>query len=152
MYSLLSLIFLTMHKKWSFSFRISSVNVFIWSKICSLILSISFLDGFTRLVVWWFIKFPLWSFKVTKDLLAPITQSCLFYLPAWRTWYLLCWFLFPCFYLFIFFLHNLLWCFVIQSVHTGCLVFGSYCIVWCVHFFHIFTQNNLNLILYFAKL
>ena len=52
-----------------FTLNLLTNFVFIWYKICLLILPISFLDEFMSLVVRWFIKFSLWSFKVTKEFL-----------------------------------------------------------------------------------
>ena len=58
----------------SFTFNISHSLEFIWSKICLLILPISFLAGLMSLVGW-FKKFALWSFKVTKQLSVPFAST-----------------------------------------------------------------------------
>ena len=64
----------------SFIFNISHILEFIWSKICLLILPISFLAGLMSLLLGWFKKFALWSFKVTKQLAVSFTStlSCIF--------------------------------------------------------------------------
>ena len=59
----------------SFTFNISHSLEFIWSKICLLILPISFLAGLMSLVRGWFKKFALWSFKATKQLAVPFTST-----------------------------------------------------------------------------
>ena len=59
----------------SFTFNISHSLEFIWSKICLLILPISFLAELMSLVRGWFKKFALWSFKVTKQLAVPFTST-----------------------------------------------------------------------------
>ena len=56
----------------SFMLNLLSNSVFIWSKMCLLILLISFLDQFMSLVVGWFAKFSLWSFKVKMELPVPL--------------------------------------------------------------------------------
>ena len=76
MYSFLLLIFLNQlitlavffH---SFTINLQISSVFNWSKIYLLLLPTSFLDRFMSLVVGWFIKITLWSFKVTKELHVP---------------------------------------------------------------------------------
>ena len=59
----------------SFTFNISYSLEFVWSKICLLILPISFLAGLISHVVGWFKKFALWSFKVIKQLAVPFTST-----------------------------------------------------------------------------
>ena len=59
----------------SFTFNISHSLEFIWSKICLLILPISFLVGLMILVVGWFKKVSLWSFKVKKKLDVSFTST-----------------------------------------------------------------------------
>ena len=59
----------------SFTFNVSHSLEFIWSKICLLILPISFLVRLMSLVVGWFKKVSLWSFKVTKKLDMPFTST-----------------------------------------------------------------------------
>ena len=59
----------------SFTFNISHSLEFIWSRICLLILPISFLAGLMSLVVGWFKKFTLWSFKVIKQLAVLFTST-----------------------------------------------------------------------------
>ena len=64
--------------------------MFSWSKVCLLILPISFLHIFISIVVKWSIKFFLWTFKVIKELLVPLTRILSKYLPLLRFWYLVC--------------------------------------------------------------
>ena len=56
-------------------------SAFNWSKICLLILLVSFLDGLMGLVVGWLIKFSLCFFKVTQELNVPFL-SILSYISA----------------------------------------------------------------------
>ena len=55
----------------SFTFNISHNLEFIWSKICLLILPISFLAGLTSLVVGGSQNFTVWSLKMIKQLAVP---------------------------------------------------------------------------------
>ena len=59
----------------SFTSNISHSSEFIWSKICLLILLISFLARLLSLVVGWFRNFALWSFKVIKQSAVPFTST-----------------------------------------------------------------------------
>ena len=69
----------------SFTFNIWHSLEFIWSRIWLLVLPISFLAGLMSLVVGWFEKLALWSFKVIKQLAVPFTStlSCIFFYLAY---------------------------------------------------------------------
>ena len=60
---------------YSFTFNIWHSLEFIWSRIWLLVLPISFLAGLMSLVVGWFEKLALWSFKVIKQLAVPFTST-----------------------------------------------------------------------------
>ena len=61
----------------SLIFSFSHKQILILSNIDLLILPISFLAGFSSLVVRWLEKFSLWSFKVIKQLLVPLISILL---------------------------------------------------------------------------
>ena len=56
----------------SLSFCFSHKEMLILSNIDLLILPVLFLAGFINLVAGWLTRFPLWSFKVIKQLLVPL--------------------------------------------------------------------------------
>ena len=111
---------------------------------------ISLLEELMSLVVGWFIKCSQWSFRVTNEFLCHSFQSCLIHMPVLWTWYLLCLFLFQCFICFFIsccdgISQKVLVVALSQSVHIVCLVCGSLCVLWCLHFCHIFTQRFLQI-------